>query len=129
MDQVLAQLDLLRNLFAPGLQERRLPEKHEKKMGTLPSRAQRVCLLPNELDEKVAKLHFLTLFSLRAGVRDDSGMSLLMRAQFGWARVRDDFASARWLHRGPEERCAKQGRLLKQRHRSRKRRRRKDSPA
>ena len=28
--------------------------------------------LSKELDEKVAKLHFLTLFSRRAGVRDDS---------------------------------------------------------
>ena len=37
-----------------------------------------------ELDEKVAKLHFLTLFSRRAGVRDDSGMSHLVRAQLGF---------------------------------------------
>ena len=33
--------------------------------------------------QKVAKLHFLTLFSRRAGVRDDSGMSHFMRAQLG----------------------------------------------
>ena len=60
-----------------------------------------VCILPNELDEKVAKLHFLTFFSRRAGVRDDSRMSLLMRAQLGWARVHDDSASVRWLRREP----------------------------
>ena len=94
MDQVLAQLDLLRNLLAPGPHVRRLPP--DEKMETLHvpalnveltvfaqdqtdyegvkvegpfSSLNGVCLLPNELDEKVAKLHFLTLFSRRAGAR------------------------------------------------------------
>ena len=39
--------------------------------------------MSKELDEIVAKFHFLALFSRRAGVRDDSGMSHLMSAQFG----------------------------------------------
>ena len=39
--------------------------------------------MSKELDGKVAKLPFLTLFSRRAGVWDDSGMSLLMSAQLG----------------------------------------------
>ena len=38
--------------------------------------------MSKDLDEKVANLHFLTLFSRRAGVRDDS-------------------ASARWLRQEP----------------------------
>ena len=86
---------------------------------------------------------FLALFSSRAGVRDDSGMSHLMRAQLrfyvqgypgtpevaalavtsGTSRIRarppGDFRTS------PKCGCGKQGRLLKQRHRSRKRRRRK----
>ena len=32
--------------------------------------------MSKDLDEKVAKLHFLALFSRRAGVPDDSSMSL-----------------------------------------------------
>ena len=39
--------------------------------------------ISKDLDEKVAKLHFLTLFSRRAEVRDDSARSHLMSAQLG----------------------------------------------
>ena len=64
--QVLSQLDLLRNFDDDqGLQEQWPP---------LAERARR----------ESGELHFLTLFSRRAGVRDDSGMSHLMRAQLGF---------------------------------------------
>ena len=39
--------------------------------------------MSKDLDEKVAKLHFLTPFSRRAGVRDDSAWSHMTSAQPG----------------------------------------------
>ena len=49
MDQVLAQLDLLRNLLAPSLQERRLPPDEKNRYIAL-SRAQRGALKMSRLN-------------------------------------------------------------------------------